>query len=192
MRPRTYAAQVRAARRAIVVAALEEHDGSVPRAAKQLGVSRTNLYRLMRTLNVAIVRRVQGSLLPLTDRAKKVAAKKTAAIVVILLCVLRAAPAQAAPEVRWWYAPLIGAAVADLHSTHRALRAGAVELNPVMRHEPVRIGLKAGFTIGVIAIAEHRRRIHPTSTWVMVAIVTGVQASAAGWNYYQLAHQERR
>jgi molybdenum-dependent DNA-binding transcriptional regulator ModE len=46
---------------ALIKAAMREHSGSVPDAAKQLGVSDNTLWRYLRTLQISVPRRRRGN-----------------------------------------------------------------------------------------------------------------------------------
>jgi hypothetical protein len=126
-------------------------------------------------------------------REKVYRARRAAAAVVnapafmALLLLLCALPASA-QEVRLVYPAFVTARVLDLTSTHQALKAGATEINPLMKHPAMRYTLHPLMTVGFVAAAEKARANGKgkRAFWLMVAGTAG--QLAIDWNNYRQAN----
>ena len=94
---------------------------------------------------------------------------------------LRVAPRAESPRspvLTFLYGFTAGTQAMDVHSTRRALEAGAFETNPFMRaissHTSGLIATKAGMTVGTIMVTEAIARHHKTT-----AILTLIAINAA-------------
>jgi hypothetical protein len=76
---------------------------------------------------------------------------------------------------------MLMASAADLATTEYAIASGyAIEGNPLMRSQPVRIAAGFGLPILAYALTRDRPRL---AKWICVVHV-GVHSAAAGWNVY--------
>jgi hypothetical protein len=85
------------------------------------------------------------------------------------------------------YAGDIALQVMDTHSTFRALDAGLVEQNPVMRwstsHPAAFVSMKAAATASTILVAETIRRKHPRRAAMFMVGINAAYALIAIHNY---------
>jgi Domain of unknown function (DUF5658) len=85
------------------------------------------------------------------------------------------------------YAGNIALQVMDTHSTFRALDAGLVEGNPLMRwttaHPVAFVSMKAAATASTILVAERIRRKHPRRAALFMAGVNTAYALIVSHNY---------
>lgn len=96
-----------------------------------------------------------------------------------------------AQEVRFVYPAFVTAQIADLHSTHVALKAGAREMNPLMVHPAVRYPIKTLMTLAVLASAEKNRVSHPQRTFWIVTAITAAQFTVDYFNYRHAGNLRR-
>ena len=82
--------------------------------------------------------------------------------------------------------------IADIHSTHRAIQAGATEANPLLpRGLGAQIVVKAIQSAAILWMAEREAAHgHKTGVTVLLCVVSGVYAVIAARNY-QLAERLR-
>jgi hypothetical protein len=122
------------------------------------------------------------------DAALAAIAKATGTALLLLLCALPAS----AQEVRLVYPAFVTARVLDLTSTHQALKAGATEINPLMKHPALRYALHPLMTVGFVAAAEKARAQGKgkRAFWLMVAGTAG-QLALDYSNYRQAANLRR-
>jgi hypothetical protein len=108
-----------------------------------------------------------------------------------LAFLLIAVPASA-QEVRLVYPAFVTARVLDLASTHQALKAGATEINPLMKHPAMRYALHPLMTVGFVAAAEKARANGKgkRAFWLMVAGTAG--QFALDYSNYRQASNLRR
>jgi hypothetical protein len=95
------------------------------------------------------------------------------------------------------YAGLAGLQAYDVYSTTKAIKMGAVEMNPLMRgtvgNRAAFIGLKAAMTAGPIVVAERMWRDHrPLAAIAVMAVSNGMMAFVARHNAGVVAQQARR
>ena len=95
------------------------------------------------------------------------------------------------------YAGLAGLQAYDVYSTTKAIKLGAVEMNPLMRgsvgNRAAFIGLKVAMTAGPIAVAERMWREHrPLAAIAVMAVSNGMIAFVARHNAGVIAQQARR
>jgi len=81
---------------------------------------------------------------------------------------------------------LVGANVGDAYTTHRILRTGGVELNPLLPDSPGRfLVAKVALTgVQVVALREYRKR-HPKAAVVLGVIATVLPCIAIVHNLRQ-------
>jgi hypothetical protein len=122
------------------------------------------------------------------DAALAAIAKATGTALLLLLCALPAS----AQEVRLVYPAFVTARVLDLTSTHQALKAGATEINPLMKHPALRYALHPLMTVGFVAAAEKARANGngKRAFWLMVAGTAG--QFALDYSNYRQASNLRR
>ena len=95
------------------------------------------------------------------------------------------------------YAGLAGLQAYDVYSTTKAIKLGAVEMNPLMRstvgNRAAFIGLKAAMTAGPIVVAERMwRSRRPLAAIAVMAVSNGMMAFVARHNAGVVAQQARR
>lgn len=75
----------------------------------------------------------------------------------------------------------------DAHSTLRALDAGLVEGNPLMRwatdHPVGLVSMKAGATVATLLVAEKIRKKHPKRALIFMAAINAAYAFVVSHNY---------
>jgi excisionase family DNA binding protein len=122
------------------------------------------------------------------DQAMKALARRASVVALLLVAV----PASA-QEVRVLYPAFVTARVLDLTSTHQALKAGATEINPLMKHPAMRYALHPLMTVGFVAAAEKARAQGKgkRAFWLMVAGTAG-QFALDYSNYRQAATLRER
>jgi hypothetical protein len=90
------------------------------------------------------------------------------------------------------YAGLITLQTLDAHSTLRAIDAGYVEQNPLMRwsidHPVALVGLKAAASTATIFVAERIRKRHPMRAVAFMAAVNTAYAVVVLHNYRMPVH----
>lgn len=85
------------------------------------------------------------------------------------------------------YGGFVTLQVLDAHSTFRALDAGLVEQNPIMRwstaHPAAFVSMKAAATAGTIFFAEKIRKQHPKGAIAFISAVNAAYAFVVMHNY---------
>jgi uncharacterized protein DUF5658 len=91
------------------------------------------------------------------------------------------------PIFMFLYGFTVGAQAADVHSTRRALEAGAFETNPFMKaistHTSRLIAIKGGMTVGTIVVTERIARHHKTTAILTLIAINSAYAYVAHHNY---------
>ena len=88
-------------------------------------------------------------------------------------------------DADWLETSLIAAATADIVTTEIAISHGAIELNPFLQNQSLRIAAKAGSSAVFIVVYRKVKKGHPKGAKVFMIAAISVWATAAIWNSTQ-------